>query len=395
AQRQMDYGRASELQYGKLVDLERRKKEAEAELAQMQGRGMLLKEEVGAEEVAEVVASWTHIPVSKLLEGEIEKLIKMEDRLHERVIGQDAAIGAVAAAVRRARAGLQDPNRPIGSFIFLGPTGVGKTELARALAEFLFDDEDAIVRLDMSEYQERHTVSRMIGAPPGYIGYEEGGQLTEAVRRRPYRVILFDEVEKAHPDAFNVLLQILEDGRLTDGHGRTVDFRNAVVIMTSNLGTEQFQRPSLGFVPSAKPSKSERDSQKAAVEKALRQTFRPELLNRIDEIIVFDPLTQDDLQQIVELLLTDVRERLSDRGVGLELTQAAKAALVQEGYDPVFGARPLRRTIERRVANPLSRLILAGDFAEGDTALVDYRDGEYAFEKKAAAKREKAAAKAG
>ncbi len=351
---------------------------------------------VDASDIAELVAKMTGIPVSRMLEGESEKLLQMEERLHERVIGQEEAISAVSDAIRRARAGLKDPRRPIGSFIFLGPTGVGKTELARALAEFMFDDEDAMIRLDMSEYQERHAVSRMIGSPPGYVGYEEGGQLTEAVRRRPYRVILFDEVEKAHPDAFNILLQILEDGRLTDGHGRTVDFRNTVVIMTSNLGTEEFQRPAIGFGLAAKPTKSEKERQKSAVEKALRQTFRPELLNRIDEIIVFDPLTEDDLKRIVELLLTDVRERLAEREVGLELTDAAKAALVQEGFDPVYGARPLRRTIERRVANPLSRRILAGEFAEGETALVDYRDGEYTFERKAEArKREKAGAKAG
>jgi ATP-dependent Clp protease ATP-binding subunit ClpC len=318
----------------------------------------------------------------------------MEERLHERVIGQEEAIRAVSEAIRRARAGLKDPRRPIGSFIFLGPTGVGKTELARALAAFMFDDEDAMIRMDMSEYQERHTVSRLIGAPPGYVGYEEGGQLTELVRRRPYRVVLFDEIEKAHPEVFNVLLQILEDGRLTDGHGRTVDFRNTVVIMTSNLGTEEFQRPTIGFVPSDKPSQSEKDKQKSTVEKALRQTFRPELLNRIDETIVFDPLTEDDLKQIVELLLGDVRERLAERQVGLELTEAAKAELVKEGFDAVFGARPLRRTIERRVANPLSRRILAGEFAEGDAALVDHADGEYTFEKKKAPAKAKATAKA-
>jgi len=345
-------------------------------------------------DIAELVAKTTGIPVARMMEGESEKLLQMEERLHERVIGQEEAISAVSEAIRRARAGLKDPRRPIGSFIFLGPTGVGKTELARALAAFMFDDEDAMVRMDMSEYQERHTVSRLIGAPPGYVGYEEGGQLTELVRRRPYRVVLFDEIEKAHPEVFNVLLQILEDGRLTDGHGRTVDFRNTVIIMTSNLGTEEFQRPALGFVPSNKPSRSEKERQKSAVEKALRQAFRPELLNRIDEIIVFDPLTEDDLKQIVELLLRDVRERLAERHVGLELTEAAKAELVREGFDPVFGARPLRRTIERRVANPLSRRILADEFAEGDTAQVDFSDGEYAFERKAVAPR-KAAAKAG
>jgi ATP-dependent Clp protease ATP-binding subunit ClpC len=346
-------------------------------------------------DIAELVAKITGIPVSRMLEEEAEKLLHMEERLHERVIGQEDAIRAVSEAIRRARAGLKDPRRPIGSFIFLGPTGVGKTELARALAEFMFDDEDSMIRMDMSEYQERHTVSRLIGAPPGYVGYDEGGQLTELVRRRPYRVILFDEIEKAHPEVFNTLLQVLEDGRLTDGHGRTVDFRNTVVVMTSNLGTEEFHRPALGFVPEAKPTQSEKDAQKGAVEKALRQTFRPELLNRIDEIIVFDPLTEEDLKQIVELLLGDVRERLAERKVDLELTEAAKEALVKEGYDPVFGARPLRRTIERRVANPLSRRILAGEFAEGDTALVGHDGSEYTFEQRKARSKEKAEAKAG
>jgi len=345
-------------------------------------------------DIAELVAKITGIPVARMLEGESEKLLHMEERLHERVIGQQPAISAISEAIRRARAGLKDPRRPIGSFVFLGPTGVGKTELARALAAFMFDGEDAMIRMDMSEYQERHTVSRLIGSPPGYVGYEEGGQLTELVRRRPYRVVLFDEIEKAHPEVFNVLLQILEDGRLTDGHGRPVDFRNTVIIMTSNLGTEEFQRTPLGFVPSDKPSQSEKDKQKSAVEKALRQTFRPELLNRIDETIVFDPLTEDDLKQIVELLLGDVRERLAERRIGLELTEAAKEALVKEGFDAVFGARPLRRTIERRVASPLSRRILAGEFAEGDTALVGHTDGEYTFEKEKAPAKAKAAAKA-
>ncbi|MEX0684325.1 MAG: AAA family ATPase [Dehalococcoidia bacterium] len=365
------------------------KAELEAKRAEFtQKRDEWLKEtgqddmRVTEHDIAELVAKITGIPVNRMLEGEPEKLLQMEERLHDRVIGQDQAIEAVSDAIRRARAGLKDPNRPIGSFIFLGPTGVGKTELARALAEFLFDDQDAMVRLDMSEYQERHTVSRMIGSPPGYVGYDEGGQLTEAVRRRPYRLILLDEIEKAHPEVFNVLLQMLDDGRLTDGHGRTVDFRNTVVIMTSNLGTEALHRQALGFgLAQDKPSKSEKDKQKADIEKALRATFRPELLNRIDEIIVFDPLTEDDLKKIVELLLADVRERLADRGVGLELTDAAKEALVHEGYDPVYGARPLRRTIERRIANPLSRRILAGEFSEGDVAHVDYADGEYAFDK--------------
>ena len=337
---------------------------------------------VDARDIAELVAEATGIPVGRLMEGEQEKLVHMEERLHQRIVDQEEAVRAVANAIRRARAGLKDPKRPIGSFIFLGPTGVGKTELARALAEFLFDDEEAMVRIDMSEYQEQHTVSRLIGAPPGYVGYEEGGQLTEAVRRRPYSVVLFDEIEKAHPDVFNLLLQVLEDGRLTDGHGRTVDFRNTIIIMTSNLGTAELQRPPVGFLAHAKPSQSERERLRESVERALRQAFRPELLNRIDEIIIFDPLTEDDLKKIVELMLKDLRERLSERGLGLELTEEAKAALVREGYDPQFGARPLRRTIERRIANPLSLKILAGEFQEGDTVLVDYREGEYVFEKK-------------
>jgi ATP-dependent Clp protease ATP-binding subunit ClpC len=342
---------------------------------------------VTEQDIAELIGKITGIPVSRMLQEETEKLLQMEERLHDRVIGQDRAIEAVSDAIRRARAGLKDPTRPIGSFIFLGPTGVGKTELAKALAEFMFDDEEAMVRLDMSEYQERHTVSRMIGSPPGYVGYDEGGQLTEAVRRRPYRVILLDEIEKANPEVFNVLLQMLDDGRLTDGHGRTVDFRNTVVIMTSNLGTEAFHRPSLGFgLPQNKPTESERDRQKSDVEKALRQTFRPELLNRIDEIIIFDPLTEDDLKRIVELLLADVRERLADRKVELELTDEAKQALVREGYDPVYGARPLRRVIERRIANPLSKRILGGEFDEGDSAQVGHANGEYTFGKKSAGK---------
>jgi ATP-dependent Clp protease ATP-binding subunit ClpC len=339
---------------------------------------------VTASDIAALVAKVSGIPVDRLMEGEAEKLLHMEDRLHDRIVDQKEAVTAVSDAIRRARSGLKDPKRPIGSFIFLGPTGVGKTELAKALAEFMFDDEEAMVRIDMSEFQERHTVSRLIGAPPGYIGYEEGGSLTEQVRRRPYRVILFDEVEKAHPDVFNILLQILEDGRLTDGHGRTVDFRNTVVIMTSNLGTSEFQRQEVGFTPSGRQSKTERDRLRSAVERALRETFRPELLNRIDETIIFESLTEEDLEQVVELLLNDVRQRLAERGVGLELTEAAKKALVKEGFDPVFGARPLRRTVQRRVENPLSKRILAGEFVEGDTVVVDVSpDGEYAFERKA------------
>jgi ATP-dependent Clp protease ATP-binding subunit ClpC len=307
-----------------------------------------------------------------MLEGEADKLLHMEERLHERVIGQEAAIEALADAIRRARAGLKDPRRPIGSFIFLGPTGVGKTELAKALAEFLFDDEDAMVRLDMSEYQERHTVSRLIGAPPGYVGYDEGGGLTEAVRRRPYRVILFDEIEKAHPDVFNTLLQILEDGRLTDGQGRTVDFRNTVIIMTSNLGTGEKGRTVGLQLGKRTESGAEREKLEENVLRALREHFRPEFLNRIDEVIVFEPLTEPELAQIVDLMLSEVRERLQERGIDLKLTDVARAALVKEGYDPTYGARPLRRVIQRRVENAISKRVLAGDFAEGDTVLVDH-----------------------
>ncbi|TET74352.1 MAG: AAA family ATPase [Dehalococcoidia bacterium] len=320
--------------------------------------------------IAELVAKWTGIPVSRMLEGETEKLIYMEEGLHRRVIGQDEAITAVSDAIRRARAGLKDPKRPIGSFIFLGPTGVGKTELARALAEFLFDEEEAMVRLDMSEYMEKHTVSRLIGAPPGYIGYEEGGQLTEAVRRRPYKVILFDEVEKAHPDVFNILLQILEDGRLTDGHGRTVDFKNTVVIMTSNLGSQEFQRGSLGFRHEAQ-SKSEQKRLQSSIESALKQTFRPEFLNRIDETIIFQPLTEEQIREIVDLMMKEVQARIEDRKITVILTEEAKSWLAGEGFDPNFGARPLRRTIQREVETPLSRKILLGEFKEGDKVKID------------------------
>jgi ATP-dependent Clp protease ATP-binding subunit ClpB len=374
AQRQYDYRRASELQYGELARLERQLAEQEEQLKGRQDGQQLLKEEVDAEDIAAVVSSWTGIPVSKLLEGEVEKLLQMEARLHERVVGQDEAIGVVASAVRRSRAGLQDPNRPIGSFIFLGPTGVGKTELARALAEFLFDDENAMVRIDMSEYQERHTVSRLIGAPPGYVGYEEGGQLTEAVRRRPYSVVLFDEIEKAHPEVFNTLLQLLDDGRLTDGHGRTVDFKNTVVIMTSNVGTE--------FLDGREAVTDEQ--RRNLVLAALRQQFRPEFLNRIDEIVVFHGLTREHLKAIVDIQIRRLEKLLADRRVEIELTDAAKSLLAEEGYDPAYGARPLKRVIQREVQDPLALNLLQGRFHEGDQVRVDARDGRLTFEKVAA-----------
>jgi ATP-dependent Clp protease ATP-binding subunit ClpB len=372
AQRQYNYQKASELQYGELARLEKQLAQQEEQLRNLQQDGQqLLKEEVDSEDVAKVVSSWTGIPVSKLLEGEIEKLLKMEDRLHQRVVGQDVAIDVVSNAVRRSRAGLQDPNRPIGSFIFLGPTGVGKTELARALAEFLFDDENAMIRIDMSEYQERHTVSRLIGAPPGYVGYEEGGQLTEAVRRRPYSVILFDEIEKAHPEVFNTLLQLLDDGRLTDGHGRTVDFKNTVVIMTSNVGTE--------FLDGRE---TETDEQKRElVMAALRQRFRPEFLNRIDEIVIFHGLTKEHLKQIVDIQVRRLKQLLADRQLEIELSASAKETLAEEGYDPAFGARPLKRVIQRKVQDPLALRLLQGDFQEGDVVRVDARDGRLTFER--------------
>ncbi len=335
---------------------------------------------VTPEDIAALVGQITGIPVSRLEETESEKLLKMEEHLHQRVIGQDQAIVALSDAIRRARAGLKDPKRPIGSFIFLGPTGVGKTELAKTLSEYLFDDEDAMIRLDMSEFQERHAVSRLIGSPPGYVGYDEGGGLTEAVRRRPYRVILFDEIEKAHPDVFNTLLQILDDGRLTDGHGRTVDFRNTVIIMTSNLGTGLQEKATLGFTRRVDGAgQGEQQRLRESVEKALREHFRPEFLNRIDEFIIFEPLTKAELEQIVDLLANEVRERMSDRGVEFELTKAAKDELVREGFDPAFGARPLRRTIQRRVENELAKRVLSGEFHEGQCVTVDFGEGEYRF----------------
>jgi ATP-dependent Clp protease ATP-binding subunit ClpB len=371
AQRTGDYAKASEIQYGRIPDLEKRLQQADAGSASAPQGVRMLKEEVDEEDIAEVVAKWTNIPVSRLMEGEIQKLIHMEERLHQRIVGQDEAIRAVSNAMRRARAGLQDPNRPLGSFIFLGPTGVGKTELARALAEFLFDDEHAMIRIDMSEYQEKHTVSRLIGAPPGYVGYEEAGQLTEAVRRRPYSVVLFDEVEKAHPEVLNVLLQLLDDGRLTDGKGRTVDFKNVVVIMTSNLGS-QFIAEHTGEV---------NEGVRRQVMDALRQHFRPEFLNRVDEIIFFHSLGLEHMKQITDIQVHSLLKRLEDRKIHVDLTDPAKSFIVSEGYDPMYGARPLKRTIQRRVLDPLAMRVLEGDFHEGDRVIVDVGDNELTFEK--------------
>jgi len=348
-----------------------------------------IDEVVDEEDIAQLISKWTGIPISQMLEGEAEKLLHMEERIHERLINQEEAVTAISEAIRRSRAGLKDPQRPIGSFIFLGPTGVGKTELAKTLARFLFDDENAMIRLDMSEYQERHTVSRLIGAPPGYIGYDEGGQLTEAVRRRPYRVILLDEIEKAHPEVFNSLLQILDDGRLTDGHGRTVDFKNTVVIMTSNVGAQLISRQmNLGFAAKqeAKGQKLDYDTMKERVLAEMKKTFRPEFINRIDEIIVFHQLTEEQLRQIVELLVKELQERLADRKLSIELSDKAKSWLVKEGYDPVYGARPLRRAIERHVENPLSSKLLGGEFKEGDTVKVDLGDKGLTFTLKKKAK---------
>jgi ATP-dependent Clp protease ATP-binding subunit ClpB len=365
AQRSGDYAKASELQYGRVPHLEQQIKAQETALATLQQTQRMLKEEVDEEDIAEVVGKWTGIPVSRLMEGEIQKLLRMETRLHDRVIGQDEAIVAVANAMRRARAGLQDPNRPLGSFIFLGPTGVGKTELARALAEFLFDDEQAMIRIDMSEYQEKHTVSRLMGAPPGYIGYDEAGQLTEAVRRRPYSVVLFDEIEKAHPEVLNVMLQLLDDGRLTDSKGRTVDFKNTVVIMTSNIGSHFIAEGT------ASPEGELTEGVRRQVLDTLRQHFRPEFLNRVDEIIVFHALSRAHMKQIIDIQLRGLMKRLAERKIKVELTEAAKEFLVQEGYDPVYGARPLKRTIQKRVLDPLAVRVLEGEFSEGDRVLVD------------------------
>ena len=369
AERAGDLARVAELRYGHLLQLERQIEQENARLAGIQLEHRMLKEEVDDEDIAEVVAKWTGIPVTRLLEGEVQKLVAMEERLHRRVIGQDEAVRVVSEAVRRARAGLQDPKRPIGSFLFLGPTGVGKTELARALAEFLFDDERAMVRVDMSEYQEKHTVARLIGAPPGYVGYEEGGALTESVRRRPYAVVLLDEVEKAHPEVLNVLLQILDDGRLTDGQGRTVDFKHCLVIMTSNLGSQWILE--LG--------EADRAEMERRVMEAVHGHFRPELLNRVDEVVIFHSLTRANIRTIVDLHVEGLRRMLAERDLKLTLTDAARDALAAEGYDPHFGARPLKRTIQRRVQNPLAMRLLQGEFKPGQTIEVDVERGEFVF----------------
>ena len=371
AEREYDLNKAAELKYGTLIELERSLKALEeAE----RPKTHLLKEEVDEEDIADVVSRWTGVPVSKLLEGEIAKLLHLEEDLHGRVVGQDEAVRVVSEAVQRARSGLKDPHRPIGSFLFLGPTGVGKTELARALAETLFDDERAMVRIDMTEYQERHTVARLIGAPPGYIGFEEGGQLTESVRRRPYAVILLDEIEKAHPDVFNVLLQILDDGRLTDGQGRTVDFRNAIVVMTSNVGSARI------LEYRGADSGPGYESMKATVLEELRRQFRPEFLNRVDEVTVFHSLSKEHLKQIVEIQLGHLRRRLEDRRISIELSEPAKEHLVGVGYDPVYGARPLKRAIQRELETPLAREILKGGIRDGQHVRVDLEGGALVFE---------------
>ena len=370
AERNADLEKAAELKYGRIPELERRMAEEEMKLSELQAQGgSMLDDKVTEQDVAEVVAKWTGIPVSRLMEGEVEKLIHMEERLHERVIGQDEAVVAVANALRRSRAGLSDPNRPIGSFLFLGPTGVGKTELARALAEFMFDSEGAITRIDMSEYMEKHSVSRLIGAPPGYVGYDEGGQLTEAVRRRPYAVILLDEIEKAHPDAFNVLLQIMDDGRLTDGKGRTVDFTNTVLIMTSNVGSQEIAGEQID------------EQMREKIDAVLTSTFKPEFLNRIDETVIFHRLSRDDITHIVEVQVAMLTERVHERGIGIELTDDARLLLGNLGYDPTYGARPLKRVIQSRLVDRLALRLLEGEFSEGDTVRIDAADGDLVFTK--------------
>lgn len=374
---------AAKLRYGAIPELEKELEAASRKFQGLQEQGnRMLKEEVDEEDIAEVVSKWTNIPVSRLMEGEIEKLVEMEKRLHVRVVGQDEAVASVSNAIRRSRAGLQDPNRPLGSFIFLGPTGVGKTELAKALAEFLFDDEKALVRLDMSEYMEKFSVSRLIGAPPGYVGYEEGGQLTETIRRRPYAVILLDEIEKAHPDVFNILLQILDDGRLTDGQGHTVDFKNSVLIMTSNVGSQEIQKASIGFVGDKDRDKTAYTDMKDKVLSELKRTFRPEFLNRVDETIIFNGLGKKELKQVVDIQAGLLQERLKERKVNITLTEKAKELLAEEGFDPVYGARPLKRVIQRQIKDPLALQLLEGKFKEGDSITVDAADSEFIFKRK-------------
>jgi len=365
AERQGHLGKVAEIRYGTLNDLQRKLDSENTQLAKLQQNGSYLSEEVTEEHVSKIVSNWTGIPLDKLLEGEMQRLLQMENRLAERVVGQEDGIRAVSDAVRRARSGLKEPGRPIGSFIFLGPTGVGKTELARALAELLFDDENALVRIDMSEYMEKHAVSRLIGAPPGYVGYEEGGQLTETVRRRPYCVILLDEIEKAHPDVFNILLQVLDDGRLTDNQGRTVDFKNTVVIMTSNLGSDLFQHP----------GRTEKEVSEA-VNALLIKHFRPEFLNRVDEKVIFHPLSREHIRQIVDIQISHVAKRLADRHLTLELTDAARDRLAEDGFDPVFGARPLKRAIQRQVLDPLALAILGGSAKDGSRVIMDVDKGK-------------------
>ena len=371
ARQQGDLNKAAELQYGRIPEIEKLLETEQIRLGELQSDGVYLKEEVDEEDVAEVVAKWTGVPITKMLEGEMQKLVQMEDKLRTRVIGQDEALEAVSNAVRRARAGLQDPNRPVGSFIFLGPTGVGKTETARALAEFLFDDERSMVRLDMSEYMEKHAVARMIGAPPGYVGYDEGGQLTEAVRRRPYSVVLFDEIEKAHPDVFNVLLQILDDGRLTDSKGRVVDFKNTVLIMTSNLGSREIQ--------AAEQNPLADRNIKADVLQVLRDHFKPEFLNRIDDIVVFDQLSREEIAKIIDVQLEKLRKNLEERGITIELDDSARELLIQEGYDPIYGARPLKRAIQTMIQNPLAINLLKGEIGSGQTVKASAHDGQIVF----------------
>jgi ATP-dependent Clp protease ATP-binding subunit ClpB len=375
AEREGDLNKAAELRYGTLPQLQRDVDAASQKLAEMQQHGALLREEVTEEDIAEIVSKWTGIPVTRMLEGELQKLLRMEDNLKQRVVGQEEAVTAVANAVRRSRAGLKDPNRPIGSFIFMGPTGVGKTELARALAEFLFDDEGSMVRIDMSEYMEKHAVSRLIGAPPGYVGYEEGGQLTEAIRRRPYAVVLFDEIEKAHPEVFNVMLQILDDGRLTDSKGRVVDFKNTVIIMTSNVGSQYIHEYQQGM-----KSPAQEEEMRKQVEAELHRHFRPEFLNRIDDVIIFHALEMQHIKRIIEIQLRGLAKRISDRGLAIEISDGAKEHLAREGYDPAFGARPLKRALQREIIDPLAMKLLSSEFKTGDTVFVNMHDGKLALE---------------